>query len=77
MNEWRDGCVDTQGEGPQCRESLTKSEAISELESGSLAFPALPSGAGRAKAACAIWLLSAKISHFHDLHQVSPGIERG
>ena len=49
---------------PQCRISV----AMSELESRPLACPTLPSGAGKAKAACVIWLLSAKVSYFYGLH---------
>lgn len=63
-------------QGPSA-ESLSKSVAMNELESRPLVRPALPSGAGKAKASCTIWLLSAKVSYFHGLHQVSPGTERG
>ena len=60
--------MEAQREAGLSAESLSKSVAMSELESRPLACSTLPSGAGRAKAACAIWLLSAKVSYFYDLH---------
>ena len=60
--------MEAQREAGLNAESLSKSVAMSELESRPLACPTLPSGAGKAKAACVIWLLSAKVSYFYDLH---------
>ena len=60
--------MEAQREAGLNAESLSKSVAMSELESRPLACPTLPSGAGKAKAACVIWLLSAKVSYFYGLH---------
>ena len=60
--------MEAQREAGLNAESLSKSVAMSELESRPLACPTLSSGAGKAKAACVIWLLSAKVSYFYDLH---------
>lgn len=58
-------------------ESLSKSVALRELEPRSPCLSCTTLWDGKAKAACAILLPSGEVSLFYDLHQVSPGAERG